>query len=250
MVSCRAFPTSLKGGATSWFLRLRPRSISSFVKLYEQFITHFQSSVKQKKTTVNLLNVIQNPGESLKEYITRFTKESLEVQDLDNQTQHAALAGGIRDLDLIKDLARHETRTMKELLKRCNEFANVAEVLQARKKMIEAKPQDNKRSAPEDHQEGKRLRTERRQEKGDCQPDKTERRPKRTDRAGSPDYTPLNTTRSQILMHIQDRGLLNWPRPMLVGPEKRNPHKYYLFHKDTGHNTKCHAPISMKDFLQ
>ncbi|XP_043700179.1 uncharacterized protein LOC122650874 [Telopea speciosissima] len=116
VVSCRAFPASLKGAATSWFSRLKTRSISTFAELCEQFVARFQSNVKQKKTTVNLLNVIQNPGESLREYVTRFMKESLEVRDLDDQTQHAALARGIRDLDLIKDLAQHETRTMKEIL--------------------------------------------------------------------------------------------------------------------------------------
>ncbi|XP_043717972.1 cinnamoyl-CoA reductase 1-like [Telopea speciosissima] len=66
------------------------------------------------------------------------------------------------DLELIKDLARHETKTMRELLERCNEFANMAEIVQARKKVIEAKPQDNKRSTTNDRKESKRSRTERR----------------------------------------------------------------------------------------
>ncbi|XP_043710447.1 uncharacterized protein LOC122659399 [Telopea speciosissima] len=185
VVSYRAFSASLKGTTISWFSRLRPRSIGLFAELCEQFVTRFQSSVKQKKITVNLLNVVQNPGESLREYVTKFTKESLEVQDLDDQTQHAALAGGIRDLDLIKDLTRQETKTMKELLERCNEFANMVEVLQALKRVIEAKPQDNKRSALDDPKESKRSRTERRSEKGDCQSGMTDRRPERRDRASS-----------------------------------------------------------------
>ncbi|XP_043704750.1 uncharacterized protein LOC122654630 [Telopea speciosissima] len=60
----------------------------------------------------------------------------------------------------------------------------------------------------------------------------------RSDRDQSPDYTPLNTTRTKILMEVYDRGLLQWPRLMFTNPEDRNKNKYCKFHRDVGHNTE------------
>ncbi|XP_043692955.1 uncharacterized protein LOC122643396 [Telopea speciosissima] len=114
----------------------------------------------------------------------------------------------------------------------------MAEIVQARKKAIEVKPQDNKRSTTDDRKESKRSRTERRQDKGDHPSGRGDRRLERSKRASNLEFTPLNTTRSQILMQIQDHDLIRWPRPMLVGPEKHNPNKFCLFHKHNGHDTK------------
>ena len=38
-VMCRVFPTSLKGGAFSWFKKLPPFSIDSFMTLMSKFET-------------------------------------------------------------------------------------------------------------------------------------------------------------------------------------------------------------------
>ena len=43
-------------------------------------------------------------------------------------------------------------------------------------------------------------------------------------------YTPLNTTREQILMQIQHRNLLVPPAPMKGDPNKRDRSKYCRFH--------------------
>ncbi|XP_043710404.1 uncharacterized protein DDB_G0287625-like [Telopea speciosissima] len=114
----------------------------------------------------------------------------------------------------------------------------MAKIVQSQMKAIEGKIQDNKRSAPDDCKDNKRSRTELRQEKGDRPPGRGDHRSERSERASSLEFTPLNTTRSQILMQMQDRVLLKWPRPMLVGPENRSTNRYYLFHKDYGHDTE------------
>ncbi|XP_043700017.1 uncharacterized protein LOC122650687 [Telopea speciosissima] len=131
VVSYRAFPSSLKGAATSWFSWLPPNSITSFAQLCRAFVTHFQSSIKHKKTTVNLLSMKQRPDESIRAFVSRFNKESLDIKDLDEAIAHTAMSNGLIDMDLIKDLAQKPTKNMVELLERCNEFANMAEVLQA-----------------------------------------------------------------------------------------------------------------------
>ncbi|XP_043694230.1 uncharacterized protein LOC122644934 [Telopea speciosissima] len=221
IVSCRVFPSSLKGAATSWFSWLPPNSSTSFAQLCRAFVTHFQSSMKHKKTTVNLLSVKQRSDKSIRSYVSRFSKESLDVRDLYEAIAHTTMSNGLAHEDLIKDLAQKPTKSMVELLDRCNEFSNMEDVLQARKGN-ESKS-ETKRSSTGDRKDEKRTRTDRRAE--------------RTDRARSPDYTPLNTSRKEILMQIQDGGYIRRPRPMQAG-SSRNPNKYCLFHKDNGHDTE------------
>ena len=43
-ILCRVFPTTLKGGALSWFTRLPPLSIDCFNTLVKKFGAHFATS--------------------------------------------------------------------------------------------------------------------------------------------------------------------------------------------------------------
>ena len=50
-------------------------------------------------------------------------------------------------------------------------------------------------------------------------------------------YTPLNTSREQILMQVEGRNLCWNARPMRAPVERRNMSKYCKFHKDKEHDT-------------
>ena len=52
-----------------------------------------------------------------------------------------------------------------------------------------------------------------------------------------PYYTPLTTSRDQILMQIKGYPELKWPVPLTSPLNLRNPMKYCKFHKDHGHDT-------------
>ncbi|XP_043696758.1 uncharacterized protein LOC122647432 [Telopea speciosissima] len=126
IVFYRAFPSSLKGAVTSWFSWLPSNSITSFARA---FVMRFQSSMKHWKTTVNLLSVKQQSDELIQAFVSHFNKESLDIKDLDEATAHTAMSNRLTDMDLLKDLAQKPTKNMVELLERCNEFTNMAEVL-------------------------------------------------------------------------------------------------------------------------
>ncbi|XP_022897501.1 uncharacterized protein LOC111411176 [Olea europaea var. sylvestris] len=51
-------------------------------------------------------------------------------------------------------------------------------------------------------------------------------------------FTPLNTSRSNILMEIKDLKELKWPPRMRSLPEDRDKTKYCDFHRDHGHTTE------------
>ncbi|XP_022867175.1 uncharacterized protein LOC111386905 [Olea europaea var. sylvestris] len=51
-------------------------------------------------------------------------------------------------------------------------------------------------------------------------------------------FTPLNTSRSNILMEIKDLKELKWPLRMRSLPENGDRTKYHDFHRDHGHTTE------------
>ncbi|XP_043724097.1 uncharacterized protein LOC122671071 [Telopea speciosissima] len=219
IVPCQAFPSSLKGATTSWFSWLPPNSITSFAQLCQAFVTHFQSSMKHKETTVNLLSVNQRPDEWIQAFASHFNKESLDTKDLDEATAHMIMSSWLTNMDFIKDMTQKPTKNMAELLERCNEFSNMVDVLQARK-VSEGKT-EKKRPMSDDRKDDKRPKT-------NC-------RAERIDQARSPDYTPLNTSCKEILMQIQGEGYIRRPRSMQAR-SSQNPNKYCQFHKDIGND--------------
>ena len=78
-VMCRAFPTTLKGAIRVWFGKLPSSTIANFDKLSKGFVRHFIGEQQHKKPTRHLLNIRQVEGELLRQYVTRFNKELLQV---------------------------------------------------------------------------------------------------------------------------------------------------------------------------
>ena len=84
-IMCRAFPTTLKGAARIWFSRLTPNSISTFKELSTQFTVHFIGGHQYKKSTACLMSIKQREEETLRSYISRFNKEALSIDEVDDK---------------------------------------------------------------------------------------------------------------------------------------------------------------------
>jgi len=69
----------LKGAALSWFTKLSPKSIDSFVTLVAKFETQFATSRPHHLTSIALVGIRQEKGESLRTFVDRFSKVAMSI---------------------------------------------------------------------------------------------------------------------------------------------------------------------------
>ena len=86
-ILCCSFPTTLKGAAREWFIKLLTSSIDNFEQLSNAFLRHFVGGQHPKRPVNHLLTIRQKEKETLRLYVKRFSQESLEVDVADDKVQ-------------------------------------------------------------------------------------------------------------------------------------------------------------------
>ena len=94
-IRCRAFAITLKGPSLTWFNRLPPSSISSFIELSIAFVSHFIEARTYRKPSYHFLTIKQSPQENLWSYVQRFNTESLKVDIPDEKFAITAFIAGL-----------------------------------------------------------------------------------------------------------------------------------------------------------
>ncbi|KAF5759411.1 putative retrotransposon gag domain-containing protein [Helianthus annuus] len=113
---CKGFGSKLTGSALKWLLSLPPYSITSFANLVNLFNSQFSCSRKFERLTSDLYRVTQGQNESLRDYITKFSKESLDIPNLDIATAVEAFKMGLlRDSLFYDDLVMTPCRNLDEV---------------------------------------------------------------------------------------------------------------------------------------
>ena len=84
-ILCRSFPTSLKGAAREWFIKLSTSSIDIFEQLSNAFLHHFVGGQRPKRPADHLLTTRQEEKETLRSYVKQFMRETLEVDKADDK---------------------------------------------------------------------------------------------------------------------------------------------------------------------
>ncbi|RWV88213.1 hypothetical protein GW17_00049720 [Ensete ventricosum] len=78
---CRAFPTTLRGPAMTWYSRIKLASRSSFDLLAKESELNFLTSAHPKPTTAPLLGLVQRSDEPLSQFVRRFTSQVQGIPD-------------------------------------------------------------------------------------------------------------------------------------------------------------------------
>ena len=94
-IMCKAFPTTLKGPAQVWFSKIPSNTVSSFEELSKLFVNNFIGGQRHKRSSSSLLTIEQGENESLWSFITRFNREALTVDEMDDKLLLVAFHNGV-----------------------------------------------------------------------------------------------------------------------------------------------------------
>jgi len=119
VVLCWMFPTSLKEGVLSWFTRLPPNSIDYFETLVSKFGTQFATSQPHHLTSIALVYIRQEKGESLRLFVERFSKVTLNIRNLHASHGHNPMVGHFL-IVCVRTQLQTLTSLAKGLLSICN----------------------------------------------------------------------------------------------------------------------------------
>ncbi|XP_027152060.1 uncharacterized protein LOC113752123 [Coffea eugenioides] len=126
-IRCKTFPMFLKGKARLWFQGLAPGSIRNFPELARQFVAQFVPSKTYSKNATHLMTIRQRPDKSLRNFMTRFNAESLQIRDKDEKVVMAAFMNGLRVEELYYMLVEKPPGDLEELLTPAHAAANAEE---------------------------------------------------------------------------------------------------------------------------
>ncbi|GKV26689.1 hypothetical protein SLEP1_g35945 [Rubroshorea leprosula] len=111
---CKVFPVTLKSTARRWYHKLPRHSIDSYSQLAKLFSNKFASQREIKRTTTELMQVNQKEGESLRDYMQRFNKATLDIDNVPDTICLSALLHGLRRGRFLDDLLENPPRTWNE----------------------------------------------------------------------------------------------------------------------------------------
>ncbi|XP_030932592.1 uncharacterized protein LOC115958326 [Quercus lobata] len=187
--------------------------------------SHRRRGQRSKRSADHLLTIRQGENETLRSYVKRFTRETLEVDEADDKVQLTTFKARLRSRDLVASLAKNPPKTIAEILLKAQKYMNAEDALAAIKYV---KKSGDKAKKEDDHRGQKRERPNRRNNDGN----------RRKDDKGPQTVrlTPLVMPVDKILMLIKDEHYLKWPRPLHSSPSIYDKNKYCRFHKDHRHH--------------
>jgi hypothetical protein len=105
------FHVALSGPARTWLMNLTPGPIYSWEELCARFTANFASAYQQHGVEAHLHAVRQEPKETLRAFISHFTKVRGTITHISNASIITAFRQGIRDEKMLEKLAMHEMET-------------------------------------------------------------------------------------------------------------------------------------------
>ncbi|XP_075658922.1 uncharacterized protein LOC142628765 [Castanea sativa] len=231
---CKAFPTTLKGPTRVWFIKIPPNTIRSFEELSKLFVNNFIRGQRHKCSLSSLLTIKQGENKSLRSFITRFNREALMVDKMDDKLLLAAFHNSVSSNLFIHKLYDQEPQTMAELVHSAQNFMNAEDAIIAKKRKRAERMEADLPCHLEQGPHPKKARTGEKKDQDNRKVGSSSGR--------NQHYMPLKTPLDQVLMQIKDDPSLKSPEKMKGDLNKHNKNKYCRLHRDHGHDTdECYA---------
>jgi hypothetical protein len=121
------FHVALTGPARTWLMNLTPGSVYSWEELCARFTSNFTSAYQQHGLEAHLHAVRQEPGETLRAFISRFTKVRRTTPRVFDASIITGFRQGVRDEKMLEKLATHDVETVTMLFALADKCARAAE---------------------------------------------------------------------------------------------------------------------------
>jgi hypothetical protein len=121
------FHVALSGPARTWLMNLDPGSIYSWEELYARFVANFAGAYQQHGVEAHLHAVRREPGETLRTFISRFTKVRGTIPRISDASIITAFRQGVHDEKMLEKLATHDVETVPTLFTLADKCARAAE---------------------------------------------------------------------------------------------------------------------------
>jgi hypothetical protein len=108
-------------------MNLTPGSVYSWEELCARFMANFASAYQQHSVEAHLHAVRQEPGETLRKFISRFTKVWGTIPRISDASIITAYRQGVRDEKMLEKLATHDVETVPTLFALADKCARAAE---------------------------------------------------------------------------------------------------------------------------
>jgi hypothetical protein len=127
----RNLPLFLSDAARAWLEHLPPAQIFGWDDLVKAFAGNFQGTYVRPGNSWDLRSCCQQLGESLREYIWRFSKQCTELPNITDSDVIGAFLAGTTCRDLVSKLGRKTPTKASELMDIATKFASGQEVVEA-----------------------------------------------------------------------------------------------------------------------
>ena len=121
------FHVALSGPARTWLMNLTAGSVYSWEELCVRFVANFASAFQQHGVEAHLHAVRQEPGETLRKFISRFTKVRGMIPRISDASIIMAFRQGVRDEKMLEKLATHDVETVPMLFALADKCARATE---------------------------------------------------------------------------------------------------------------------------
>jgi hypothetical protein len=121
------FHVTLSGPARTWLMNLAPGSIYTWEELCARFVANFASAYQQHGVEAHLHAVRQEPGETLRTFISHFTKVRGTIPRISDASIITAFRQGVRDKKMLEKLATHDVETVPTLFALADKCARATE---------------------------------------------------------------------------------------------------------------------------
>ena len=111
-----------------------PNTVSSFEELSKLFVNNFIGGQRHKRSLSNLLTIEQGENEGLRSFITRFNREALMVDEMDDKLLLAAFHNGVNSDLFIHKFYEQEPQTMAELVHLSRNLMNAEDAIIVKKR--------------------------------------------------------------------------------------------------------------------